>query len=353
VSNEEPDIAKSSMKTTTRSAFTTLAVSIVALVGAIGAEAAEIRFRTQVQAKGHVVRLGDVAEVITVVDSEREMLRDLEIGPAGPSRQMLSARDVQDRLAALGIKLVDHQFAGAAVITVVPNTGRPMQGGPTTLSRSALNAASTAVADAIAAHLKKTVDPQEEWEVEVELTAEQARAVSAHGRRVAVTGGAAPWTGPQEFKVSVPRLGSGELFRLEAEVKRAPRVVVAVHPISRGERIGAEDVELARMKAGAQPRTEFQSLEEAIGKEATRNIVAGQALDDQYVRSPLLVNRGDVVDVFARSGGVQVRTRGRAKEEGSHGSLIQVEMLNDRRSLVARVCGIGEVEVLAAGPSVR
>jgi flagella basal body P-ring formation protein FlgA len=130
-------------------------------------------------------------------------------------------------------------------------------------------------------------------------------------------------------------------------------VVVAVHPISRGERIGAEDVELARMKAGAQPRTEFQSLQEAIGKEATRNIVAGQALDDQYVRSPLLVNRGDVVDVFARSGGVQVRTRGRAKEEGSHGSLIQVEMLNDRRSLVARVCGIGEVEVLAAGPSVR
>jgi flagella basal body P-ring formation protein FlgA len=330
-----------------------MGLAVVALWSAKDVKAAEIRFRTQVQVTGHVVRLGDVAEVMTGDPREREMLRAAEIGPSGPNRQMLSARDVQDRLAALGIKLVDHQFAGAAVITVLPASDPHRQAGPRTLSRSAINLAETAVADAIVAHLKKSADADEDWTVEVELTADQARAVGAHGRRVAATGGAAPWTGPQEFKVSVPRLGDGELFSLEAEIKRAPRVVVAVNPISRGEQIRAEDIELARMKPGTQLRTTFQSLEEAIGKEATRNIVAGQALDDQCVRSPLLVQRDEVVDVYARSGGVQVRTRARAKEQGSHGDLIQVEMLGDRRSLVARVCGIQEVEVLAAGPVAR
>ena len=341
------------MLTSRRISTIQMGLTIVALWCVTTAKGAEIRFRTQARPEGHVVRLGDVAEVITVDPREREMLRAVEIGPSGPNRQMLSARDVQDRLAALGVKLVDHQFAGAAVITVVPDTNRDSQAGPRTLSRSAIHLAEIAVADAIVAHLRKAADAEEDWTVEVELTADQARAVSAHGRRVAVTGGAAPWTDVQRFKVSVPRLGAGELFGLEAEVKRAPRVVVAINPIARGEQIRAEDVELARMKPGTQLRTSCQSLEEAIGKEAIRNIVAGQALDDQCVRSPLLVNRGDVVDVYARSGGVQVRTRARAKEVGSHGDLIQVEMLSDRRSLVARVCGIQEVEVLAAGPVAR
>ncbi|MEX2137919.1 MAG: flagellar basal body P-ring formation chaperone FlgA [Pirellulales bacterium] len=315
-------------------------------------EAAEIRFRTQARTDGNVVRLGDVAEVITVDKREREMLQGVEIGPGGPSRQTLAAHLVQDRLAAHGVKLVDHQFAGAAVITILPEADPRTGDNQRSLSKSAINLASTAVADAIVAHLKKTADPEEDWTVAVELTAEQARAAIAHGRRVAVIGGGAPWTGPQSFKVTAPKQLGNELFTIEANVSRAPRAVVAVNSIERGETIRAQDVELARIKPGSPQRTAFQSLEEAIGKEATRNIVAGQVLDDQYVRSPLLVNRGDVVDVFARSGGVQVRTRARAKEEGSHGGVIRVELLTDRRLLVARVCGFQEVEVLAAGPLV-
>ena len=341
------------MLTVARLASIQFALAILAICCAKNAGAAEIRFRTQARPDGNVVRLGDVAEIITVDKRERESLQAVEIGPGGPIRQTISAREVQDRLAALGVKRIDHQFAGAAVITVLPAADQRAQSSQRALSKSAVNLASKAVADAIAAHLKNTADQEEEWAVEVVLTAEQARAVSAHGRRIAATGGGAPWTGEQTFRVSVPRHAGGELFTIEALVKRAPRAVVAVHPIERGETIRAEDIELARVQSGSNQRTAYQTLEDAIGKQATRNIVVGQVLDDQYVRSPLMVNRGDVVDLFARSGGVQVRTRARAKEEGSHGSLIQVEILNDRRSILARVCGIQEVEVLAAGPLAR
>ncbi len=340
------------MFTATRIAGIPVALVTVVLCWARHTDAAEIRFRSQAKTDGHVVRLGDVAEIITADEHERELLRALELGPGSPGRQMLAAREVQDRLAASGVKLVDHQFAGAAVITVLTDASLTKTDARS-LSKSAINLANTAVADAIVAHLRKNADADEEWTVAIELTPEQVRAVGAQGRRVGVAGGEAPWTGVQRFAVTMPRQPGQELFSVMAEVKPSPRAVVAVHPISRGERVRAADVELQRIKAGTPPRPVFQTLDDVIGKETTRNVVPGQVLDEDYVRSPLLVRRGDVVDLYARSGGVQVHTQARAKQEGSHGSLIQVELLSDRRALVARVCGIQEVEILAAGPSVR
>jgi flagella basal body P-ring formation protein FlgA len=177
--------------------------------------------------------------------------------------------------------------------------------------------------------------------------------MSTDRRAIAVSGGQAPWTGAQQFKLTLPGASRGASFTVSAEVRRSPRVVAAVNPISRGERIRAEDVELVRTKPGSPQRMTFQSIEQVAGKEATRNVAAGQVLDEQYIRAPLLVRRGDVVDLFARAGGVQVRTKARARDEGGHGDLVNIEMLNDRRALVARVCGIQEVEVLAASASVE
>jgi flagella basal body P-ring formation protein FlgA len=320
------------------------------------ANAAEIRFRSQAHVDGAVVRLGDIAQVISADVREREALQAMELGPRALNRQTLAAREIQDRLASAGVKLIDHQFAGAAVITVLPEAGQA-RGDQRALSKSAIGLANAAVADAIVAHLRRAADPDENWTVAVELTPEQARAVSQQGRRVTATGGEAPWSGVQTFQVRMPRgaVGeqSGELFAIAAEVRPSPRAVVAVRAITRGQRIGAADVELQRIEAGTPQSSFFPALEDVVGKEATRNVAPGQVLDEGYVRSPLLVRRGDVVDLYARAGGVQVRTRARAKEEGSHGSLIQVELLTDRRALVARVCGIQEVEILAAGPAVR
>ena len=98
------------------------------------------------------------------------------------------------------------------------------------------------------------------------------------------------------------------------------------------------------VKGGVQ-RAAFQSIDKVVGLEATRNIAPGQPLDDQYVRTPRLVKRGDVVDIISRAGGVQIRTKARAREEGGDGDLINVELLSDRRSLLTRVSGLQQVEI--------
>jgi flagella basal body P-ring formation protein FlgA len=128
-------------------------------------------------------------------------------------------------------------------------------------------------------------------------------------------------------------------------------VIVALAEINRGDRIRAEHLTVERVKGSVQ-RAAFQSIEDIVGMEATRNITPGQPIDEQYVRTPRLVKRGDVVDVISRSGGVQVRTKGRAREEGGDGDLINIELLSDRRALLARVSGLQQVEITATSAAV-
>jgi flagella basal body P-ring formation protein FlgA len=317
------------------------------------ASAAEIRFRSQARSSGAVVRLGDLADIITPDKREREALQAIELGPMGTSALTLSAREVQDRLAAQGVKLANHEFSGARTTDVVPNSADRARDEQRPLSKSAMNLAKTSVVDAIVAYLNETGDADEEWLVEVDLTTEQARAIGPHARQITVRGGRAPWTGMQKFTIVLPNRDINSAVTVPAEVKRSPRAVIALNAIARGERIRRDDIQLERVKAAPGQRSPYQSLDEVIGKEAARNISAGQVLDSQYVRSPILVRRGDVVDLYARAAGVQVSTKARARDEGSHGDLIDVELLTDRRKLLARVCGIQEVEVLAAAPAVQ
>ena len=74
-------------------------------------------------------------------------------------------------------------------------------------------------------------------------------------------------------------------------------------------------------------------------------IAPGQILDPQYIRTPVLVKRGSVVTVNVQAPGVKIRTTARAREDGSNGESINVESLLDRKSYLAKVTGIDQVEV--------
>jgi flagella basal body P-ring formation protein FlgA len=144
-----------------------------------------------------------------------------------------------------------------------------------------------------------------------------------------------------------------ETWKIDAVVTRAAMIVVARHPLGRGEMITEHDVELAPLDDKAPPTTHkpLTTLEEAIGKETTRPIAAGETILAPSVHETLMVRRGQVVTVYSRCGGVQIRTTGRAKENGSHGELIPIETIGSRESFHARVSGHQEVEIFAGAPT--
>ena len=113
----------------------------------------------------------------------------------------------------------------------------------------------------------------------------------------------------------------------------------------KGAIVRASDIELQRLAPGTSAPGSFQTPEEVVGKEAVKAIAPGQTLDANYVRPQVLVHAGEVVTVYGRNAGILVRMPARARENGAQGELVTVESLLDRKRLLARVCGLQEVEV--------
>ena len=256
-----------------------------------------------------------------------------------------------------GVNLAEHQFTGrarswfsAAARPTRPSAARPAA----TVPAGAVRRAQRRVCEAVLKYLNDHASAQQAWDVEVELGEDQARVLAESARPITVSGGQPPWTGPQRFAVADRRGPQGPArVALDAQVSVRAPVVVAVHALARGAVIREGDVELQQTAAADGAAGALRSLEEALGRETVRAVPAGKVLTTDALRTPLWVQRGEVVTVYARTAGIQIRTAARARDDGSQGELVAVESLLDRSTFYARVSGIREVEVYARSPRVE
>jgi len=215
------------------------------------------------------------------------------------------------------------------------------------LSVTAVKRSEREVGEAVIALLRERVSKNEPWEVDVRLDDGRARLVARAGTAISARGGTPPWEGPQRFEVTVTLPEGPVRFPIDARVTLPPAVVVAARSLSRGTVIRADDVQLERRASDDAPGDGFRSITEVVNQETTRAIPVGKILERDLLRAPLLIQRGEVVTVYARSAGIRVRTTARARENGSLGDLILVESLLDRKTYSVRVSGIQEAEVYA------
>lgn len=319
------------------------------LATAIGrAHAVEIALRDQAALQGPVVRLGDVAEIKAApgeqLDVERLAAQQLMPAPAPGETRYLRPSEVLRTLAASGLDVQTLQFTGAESVAI---------GGPAaaetfaerlpgameaTITRS-IDAELTAV---ITQYLREQTG-HDQWNVRPDLDRLDTKAVLV-GSPLKVSGGRAPWTGTQQFKIDGD---AGKPLTVAAKVERIQLVAFAVRPIERGVLIGAADVEL-RSHAGAVPAQAVASLEAVVGKEAITAIRSGAMVLSNQLRSAVLVRRGERVSVRVRAAGVTVRTFATAQQDGAEGELVMVESLAGKERYTASVTGVRELEVFSA-----
>lgn len=319
---------------------------IVWLCSTLILNAAEIHLRSECHCTKGLVRLGDVAEIRAADAGEAAKLGEIELcaAPASGSKSFVRAREIQDLLALRGLNLTKYRLSGASQVEI--RTGGSSES-RLPITASIARRTTERVQDAIATYLERQApDNEGGWQVELQLSDDQVRTLSASKNEPIASGGEAPWVGNQEFVVTLPTEAGEQSAVIAARVTPAPRVVVATRALVPGEIVQAPDVKLAQIKPG-RIDSPFFKLEEVVGQETKRAIVVGQAFDEDDLRSPLLVRRGDAVTVYARSAGIRVRTPGRANEDGSRGDVIVVESILNRERFHARVSGIREVEVYA------
>lgn len=310
-------------------------------------QAAELRLRAQCRCSGPVVTLGDVAEVLKARAEQADRLAALELLPAPPPgrKRYLPAREVQDLLLIRGVDLLKHTISGASQVVLLGGQEETAKGDAS--SSSLVRGAERRVAEAVARHMAGQVSGDDPWSVEVELDPAQARLIASAESGISVRGGAPPWVGAQRFEVTARSPDGPVRFQVDARIALPASVVIAVKSLPRGATIGPADVHLQQGQLSGGSFEGFEAIDQVVGQQTTRAIPAGTILDRRSIRPPLLVRRGEIVDVYARSAGIQVKTAAKAREEGSLGALIEVESLADRATYFVRVCGVQEVEVYA------
>jgi flagella basal body P-ring formation protein FlgA len=131
---------------------------------------------------------------------------------------------------------------------------------------------------------------------------------------------------------------------VRVEISRGRPVLVLTRGVRRGDVLAPDDVEV---RSGQGVSGGYSDPSQVVGKQLVRTLRPGAALRSRDVKSVPLVDRGDLVRIVARVGGVVASTMGKSMETGGVGDLVRVENLQSGRLLTGVLQEGGVVEIAA------
>lgn len=261
----------------------------------------EWKQRERATPTGNVVRVRDVVECVAdeglSVRTEEEAILNLELFPSPPTLKSLrlSRTDLQQALLLHGVAVREWKWSGAEE-TLVVHRGAV----PSNVQRAAHDDQPGALRSS-----RKTAT----------TSAESNRSVEA----------------------------------AEPAGTTAIKVVSVNRPIARGEILNPHDVQLIPADAKGLSHGLFE-ISEVVGKEASRNLLPGKAIEASHLQPPRIVKRDDEVLVTSRAAGVKVEERGKALQDGALGEVIAVVTIEGKQRVSARITGPRQLDIYASSP---
>lgn len=162
---------------------------------------------------------------------------------------------------------------------------------------------------------------------------------------------------PAEGQIPLIVSGNQELESVQGtvllELIKLPTAVVAVQSLKRGDILTARDLlttTIPSHQANDRHVTELKSL---IGKQLTRSISRDRPILQEDVSEPIVIDRGDLVELRVLGAGIKITTTAKALGPATAGEMIQVETMSPKRQLVARAVSHGVVEIVTRPPQIR
>ncbi len=167
----------------------------------------------------------------------------------------------------------------------------------------------------------------------------ESRVVARHGETYH-----GPVTLSVEFFVNGNHAGSAVV---SATVSWLDTVVHTARPLRRNAVIEPRDLDVRRIVVSERNQgIYFTDPDEAVGKEASRNLDSFQPLQRSDVREAVVLRRGDSVTIVYEKPGLRVTARGQARQNGVRGQVIRVVNPQSSRSVDGRVVDSETVEAV-------
>lgn len=130
-----------------------------------------------------------------------------------------------------------------------------------------------------------------------------------------------------------------------AEVSLFAEVLVASENIRRGTMIEERHIRLMETNLAKLRRTPVSDRDLVIGMELKYPLTSGGAFSLESLSKPVLVERGDLVQLVAESKNLKIRQQGEALQDGALGKIINVRNSSSEMVVQAEVVGSGRVKV--------
>ncbi|TWU34465.1 flagellar basal body P-ring biosynthesis protein FlgA [Novipirellula artificiosorum] len=161
-------------------------------------------------------------------------------------------------------------------------------------------------------------------------------------------------SGIQEGEVVLRVVSLGLEGPIEAELVATivanPVAIVPTRSIRSGVRLGPGDLTKQPIPLAEWDDAYYTDVSDLIGTESKGSLRASEPIRYGSVGKPTLVRRGDLLEVRVINGAISVTTNAKAQCDGSESDLIEIETLDPRKRLVARVVSSGLVEIVTRAP---
>ena len=134
-------------------------------------------------------------------------------------------------------------------------------------------------------------------------------------------------------------------LNLSFSIKVYGNVWVAARDIEKKEVIREGDICQELRDVTLDPSLCDLTSEMIVGKSIIRNVSKGTAFQEKWLNFPLLVRKGHMVELVCEVGGMTLKTKGKAMENGHRGEMLRVKNLESELLVVGVVENIDTVRV--------
>ncbi len=135
-------------------------------------------------------------------------------------------------------------------------------------------------------------------------------------------------------------------MRIRGRMESVVEVPVLLENLQHGRVIRDSDIQMIRIKDRSFSQNTVLDAQSLIGMTARRVIIAGRPLQKNDLVAPQIVERGELVTMYLKYGGMRLTTQVKALENGAMGDVIRVVNTESNENLQAIVTGTRAVQVV-------
>ncbi len=147
------------------------------------------------------------------------------------------------------------------------------------------------------------------------------------------------------FLVRMSAPGSAQKIVITGSARVRQTIPVLLHSIARNEPLREDNIDWVTTSESL-PAGTLIDIEDMVGKIARRPLGAGVPIRARDTLKPVLVERGSLITMAYKQGGLTISHRAIAEESGGAGDVIRVRNPVTQRKLRALIQGRGEVAVI-------